>query len=78
MVKDMERSLTPSKIKELSVVERILLVEDIWDSIAAEQELMETTEAQKIELDRRIASYNASPNEGRSFEEIKVRLKAVK
>lgn len=74
----MERSLTPSEIKKLSVAERILLVEDIWDSIAEEQESMETSAAQKDELDRRIAAYNAFPDEGRSFEEIKSRLKAEK
>jgi putative addiction module component (TIGR02574 family) len=76
--KDMERSLTPSEIRKLSVAERILIVEEIWDSIAADQESMEVTEAQKEELDRRIASHNAAPNHGKSWEETRDRLKAAK
>jgi putative addiction module component (TIGR02574 family) len=73
----MERSLTPSAIKKLSVAERLLIVEDIWDSIVGEQETMAVTESQKSELHRRIASYNTSPDEGRSWEEIKSRIKAA-
>ncbi len=74
----MEQCLTPSEIKKLSVAERILIVEEIWDSIAAEQESVQLTEAQKTELDRRIASCDASPNEGKSWEEIKRRLETSK
>ena len=68
----MERPFTPSEIKKLSVAERILLVEEIWDSIAVEQDVMEVTEAQKSELDQRLASFEASEQEGRSWEEVKV------
>ena len=74
----MEQSLTPSDIKKLSVAERILIVEEIWDSIAAEQEAVHVTEAQKAELDRRLASCDASPNDGKSWEEIKRRLETAK
>ena len=74
----MEQCLTPSEIKKLSVAERILIVEEIWDSIAAEQESVRLTEAQKTELDRRIASCDASPNEGKSWKEIKRRLETSK
>ena len=73
----MEKPFTPSGIKKLSVAERILLVEEIWDSIAVEQEVMEVTEAQKCELDQRLASFEASEHEGRSWEEIKNNLTAV-
>lgn len=74
----MQQSLTPSEIKKLSVAERILIVEEIWDSIAAEQEAVQVTEAQKAEIDRRLASCDASPNEGKSWEEIKRRLETAK
>jgi putative addiction module component (TIGR02574 family) len=40
-------------IEELSVAERIQLVEEVWASIAAEQESVGITEAQREELDRR-------------------------
>lgn len=74
----MEQGLASSEIKKLSVAERILLVEEIWDSIAAEQQALRVTEAQKTELDRRIALCDASPDEGKSWEEIRCRLEASK
>jgi putative addiction module component (TIGR02574 family) len=73
----MEERMIPLELKKLSVAERILIVEEIWDSIAAEQESLAVTEAQRDELDRRIASYHASPQEGSSWEGIKQRLKAA-
>ncbi len=60
--------------ENLSIAERILLVEQIWDSIAAEQESWEITQAQRDELDRRIADYEANPQAGSSWEEVKKRL----
>jgi putative addiction module component (TIGR02574 family) len=74
----MEERLTAAQLRKLSVAERILLVQDIWDSIAEEQESLKVTDAQRKELDRRIDAYNASPGEGASWEEIKNRLKASK
>jgi putative addiction module component (TIGR02574 family) len=59
------------QIKKLSVSERILLVEEIWDSIAADDESLELTQKQKDELDRRIAADQNNPIEGRTWEEIK-------
>ena len=61
-------------IKELSVVERLQLVGDIWDGIAAEQESLEITEAQRIELKRRLDEYRSSGEKGSSWESIKNRL----
>jgi putative addiction module component (TIGR02574 family) len=63
--------------RSLSIPERILLVEEIWDSIAAEQESVEVTQAQKDELDRRLAACEAAPNEGSSWDEVKSRLQAM-
>lgn len=62
------------EIKKLSVAERILLVEEIWDSIAADQESVKPTEAQRQELDRRLEAYHTSPEEGSSWEEIRRRI----
>lgn len=41
------------EIKKLSVAEKILLVEEIWDDIATNRE-EDLTDAQKAELDRRL------------------------
>jgi putative addiction module component (TIGR02574 family) len=74
----MEKSFTSSEIKKLSVPERILLVEEIWDSITAEPEMMEVTAAQKRELDQRLNNLEAGPDKGRSWEEVKSDLKLTK
>ena len=70
----MEQSLTSPNIKKLSIAERILMVEEIWDSIADDQESVEVTSAQKDELDRRLDAYHASPDEGSSWQEVKRRI----
>jgi putative addiction module component (TIGR02574 family) len=62
-------------IDKLSVAERLLLVEEIWDSIAAEAERLPLTEAQKQELERRAAAYKANPKTGSSWEEVKARVR---
>jgi putative addiction module component (TIGR02574 family) len=63
-------------IDQLSVAERILLVEEIWDSIATTPDEVPLTDAQKAELDRRLAAYEADPGAGSSWEEVKARLRS--
>jgi putative addiction module component (TIGR02574 family) len=60
-----------NEINKLSIPERILLVEDIWDSIANENEAFELSQSQKDELERRSHSYKSNPSQGRSWQEIK-------
>ncbi len=74
----MERIRIPSEISRLSVAERMLVIEEIWDSIVAEQELFAATDAQKAELDRRLDLCRSSLREGLPWEEIKRRLKVSK
>jgi putative addiction module component (TIGR02574 family) len=47
------------------------LVEEIWDSIAAENGAFELTDAQKRELDRRLGSIKNAQQPGRTWDEIK-------
>jgi putative addiction module component (TIGR02574 family) len=61
-------------INRLSLAERILLVEEIWDSIAAEAEALEVPQSHKDELDRRLTAYHADPQAGSSWEDVKSRL----
>jgi putative addiction module component (TIGR02574 family) len=58
-------------IQELSQSERILLAEQLWDSIADNQDTIEVTDSQKKILQQRLAAYKASPNEGTSWEQVK-------
>jgi putative addiction module component (TIGR02574 family) len=59
------------KIKELTIPEKILLVEEIWDDIARENEAFELSPSQKNELERRLQSYSENPSQGRKWEEIR-------
>ena len=62
-------------IQQLSQSERILLAEELWDSVAKNQDDLEVTDAQRQILDERMASYKASPNEGTSWEKVKNEMK---
>ncbi len=72
----MNTSFQLPDISQLSVAERIIVVEQIWDSIATEQEALTLTRAQEAELDRRLESYRQSPTAGASWEEVKARIQA--
>lgn len=62
-------------IDRLSVAERILLVEEIWDSIAAETEQVPLTDSQRQDLERRLAAHRANPTSGSTWEEVRARLR---
>ena len=67
----MSTSSTLSDILQLSVEERIQLAQQIWDSIAAVPEAVVMTDAQRQELDRRLAAYEENPDEGIPWEEFR-------
>lgn len=52
------------KIREIPVNDRIRLVEDIWDSIAEEQEVLTISNEQRRELDKRLEAYRLSGDPG--------------
>lgn len=59
-----------AKLQALPLEERIRLVEDLWDSIAAEQAALALTPEQKAELDRRLDAYEIDRNPGRPVAEV--------
>lgn len=64
-----------AEILALPVAERVRLVEAIWDSISAIPDALPLTEWQKEELDRRLAEFEANPDEGSTLEEVFARLR---
>lgn len=66
--------MRPEKIKEeiskLGLSEKLQLVEDIWDSIAADNTEIPMPERQKDELDRRYKEYKGGNMELHSWEEV--------
>ena len=55
----------------LDVDEQIELVEVIWNDIVSHGAVPSLTEAQKTELDRRLADHLANPNDVISWSEVK-------
>ena len=65
-------------ILHLSVSERLDLLEEIWDSIAASLEALPLTEAQRAELDRRLQAHAQNPEDVETWDEVKTRIKQRK
>ncbi len=62
-------------IDRLSIEDRLTLVQEIWDSIAASSEQPPLTEDQKRLLDRRLAELDANPDNVLTWEQIKARVR---
>ena len=71
----MDITATLNEITSLSIEDRILLVQAIWDSIALEQASPDLTETQKLEIDRRIEGYESNPDNVLTWEEIKASVR---
>ena len=67
--------ITTANLLQLSVSERIQLVEDLWDSIVLVPESVQLTEAQKQELDRRLDAYHKNPDTGSPWELVRERIR---
>jgi putative addiction module component (TIGR02574 family) len=64
-----------AQIGELSVEDRIRLVQVVWESIPVEARVSELTDAQKAELGSRLAELQANPEIGLTWEQIRQRIK---
>jgi len=73
-VPQMTQPTLPPGIRELPVPDRVALVEQIWDSIVEDQARFELTDAQKAELDRRLARRASSTSRGSDWEDVKRRI----
>ncbi len=71
------KTLSLAHILRLNISERILLVEDIWDSIAAVPGSVEISPGQRQELDRRLAKYHKNPAAGSPWEKVKKRIRRL-
>jgi putative addiction module component (TIGR02574 family) len=64
-----------TEILQLSVAERVQIVEDIWDSISNTPEELPLSEAEKLKLNQRLESYQQNPNEGIEWKTLKKNLR---
>lgn len=58
-------------IERLPIEERLALVEEIWDSIAADSGAVPLTGAQRIELEKRIAEDDENPHDVIPWDQVK-------
>lgn len=67
-----------ANLRTLPISEKIRLVEDIWDSIAADQSALPMSDEQRAELDKRLDAYESDGLKGReasaAIADIKKRL----
>ena len=71
-------TLVNAGIMDLSVPERIQLVEDIWDSIAEVPDEIVLSDGQTAELDRRLNDYHNNPNAGDRWDVVQERIRCGK
>ena len=70
-----------SRLKDLSrlpLPEKVRLVEDLWDNIAAELETAPLSEAVKAEMDRRLQEYLKDPASALTLEEVQAKMRKRK
>lgn len=60
---------------ELTLPEKLQLLEDLWDSIAEVPEQIPVLDWQKEELAKRKAAYLQNTDSGRSWEAVKERIR---
>lgn len=68
------KPLPVTKILGLPICERIRLVELIWDSIAAVPDEIPVSDELKAELDVRLAEFEAHPDAGLPWDEVRERI----
>jgi len=68
------KKITATDTLDLSIPERIQLVGDIWDTIAAEAESVELTEEEKKIIDKRLEAYHQNPDSGSPWEDVIKRI----
>jgi putative addiction module component (TIGR02574 family) len=64
--------------ERLTVAERLVLVERIWESIERDRANSPLTDEQRAELDRRMAAYRSSGDHGITWEQVEARLNEIR
>ena len=73
----MTKTALRDELRKLSLAERLELVEELWDSIAAdcEREPFPLSDAQRADLEQRLAEADADPAGGAPWGEVRERIR---
>jgi putative addiction module component (TIGR02574 family) len=63
-------------IKQLSIAERVRLVQDIWDTLQPTAEELPLTEEQRQLIDRRLEEHRRDPDSAIPWEQVKARIES--
>lgn len=63
-------------IDRLNVDEKLALVEEIWATICADAKAFPLTDAQRAELDRRVADDDAFPDDVLPWDDVKASVRS--
>ncbi len=66
------------EIAKLSAPEKILLVEDLWDSISSDESIVAVPQSHIEELDRRLKKYKSAGGRLLSIEELQGKIEKRK
>ena len=64
------------EIRKLSIEQRLLLMEEIWDSLDTEVNHLPVTDEQREELDRRLEDHARDPHNVSPWDEVLACLRA--
>jgi putative addiction module component (TIGR02574 family) len=65
---------TISEVNQLTVTQKLLLVSELWDDLAAHPTEVPVSREQIAELDRRMEAYRRDPSQTTTWEAIQQRL----
>jgi len=68
--------LSAADVLDMPIKERIQLVAEIWESIAACPDEIELTDATRELLRKRLAAHRAKPDAGSPWEEVRRRIES--
>ncbi len=66
------------ELARLSVPERILFLEDLWESIVSEESSVPMPQSHRAELDRRLAEHERNPGKLLTLDDLRHRIEAQK
>lgn len=69
------KAVTPHEIKKLSTPEKIILAEDIWDSIQEKDDSIPIPASHKHELNRRLRKYPDASGDFLTWEQVRKRIR---
>jgi len=75
-VKNIIDSNLLAQIKKMSVTDRLLIVEDIWDSIALSNKKLPVSDEHKSDLDNRFLDYKKDPSTTSTWKDVKNRIES--